>query len=54
MNEVPSTILGRREHIKDDGAPGRALDPHAKRILLDHTEWYARLTKLAEVRQGGE
>jgi hypothetical protein len=38
-----------------DGAPaGRALDPHSKRILLDHAEWYTRLTKLAELRQGGD
>jgi hypothetical protein len=28
-------------------------DPHLKRIALDVIEWYDRLAKLAELRDGG-
>jgi hypothetical protein len=46
---------GRRQSRISEGAPaGRGLDPHSKRTLLDRAEWYTRLTKLAELRQGGE
>jgi hypothetical protein len=55
MQKGPTIGPGCREHAEDDRAPaGRATDPHAKRILLDHAEWYSRLTKLAELRQGAE
>jgi hypothetical protein len=41
---------------EDGGADDRALggfapDPHSKRILLDLAEWYARLARLAELRE---
>jgi hypothetical protein len=43
---------GPHERTKDDLVPvGRATDPHSKRILLDHAEWYNRLTKLAKLRE---
>ena len=43
------------EHAEDNRAPaGPATDLHSKRIRLDLDEWYSRLTKLAELRSGGQ
>jgi hypothetical protein len=40
------------EQAAADGAPtGFATDPHSKRINLDIAEWYARLARLAELRE---
>jgi hypothetical protein len=47
----------RLEQAGVDGAPAEfATDPHSKRINLDVAEWYARLSRLAELReaQGGQ
>jgi hypothetical protein len=44
-----------REHAEDDPAPtGFESDPHSKRIVLDLAEWYGRLARLAELREGGQ
>jgi hypothetical protein len=44
-----------REYAEDDRAPaGLAPDPHSKRIVLDLAEWYGRLARLAELREGGQ
>jgi hypothetical protein len=32
-------------------ATGLEADPHSKRIILDLAEWYARLARLAELRE---
>jgi hypothetical protein len=43
------------EHAEDNRASaGPATDLHSKRIRLDLDEWYSRLTKLAELRAGGQ
>jgi hypothetical protein len=43
------------EHAGDDLAPtGFESDPHSKRIVLDLAEWYGRLARLAELREGGQ
>jgi hypothetical protein len=45
----------RLEHAEDDRpSAGLTTDPHSKRIRLDLDEWYSRLTKLAELREGGQ
>jgi hypothetical protein len=42
----------RHEHAGDDRPlGGLAPDPHSKRILLDLAEWYARLARLAKLRE---
>jgi hypothetical protein len=42
----------RFEQAGADAAPaGFAADPHSKRINLDVAEWYARLARLAELRE---
>jgi hypothetical protein len=39
-------------HSIEPGGPsdGLAIDPHAKRIILDLDEWHDRLARLAELR----
>jgi hypothetical protein len=42
-------------HVEDDPTPtGFESDPHSKRIVLDLADWYARLARLAELREGGQ
>ena len=52
---LPSIVDGtpnRFEQAGADAAPaGLATDPHSKRINLDVAEWYARLARLAELRE---
>jgi hypothetical protein len=55
MQKAPTIGPNGHERAEDDQAPaGRATDPHSKRILRDHAEWFSRLTKLAELRHDGE
>ena len=44
-----------REHVEDDPAPTRfESDPHSEHFALDLAEWYGRLARLAELREGGQ
>jgi hypothetical protein len=56
----PSIVDDTPNRFEQAGASeapsGFATDPHSKRINLDVAEWYARLARLAELReaQGGQ
>jgi hypothetical protein len=51
---LPSVVDDTPNCFEQAGAAastGFATDPHSKRIDLDVAEWYARLARLAELRE---
>jgi hypothetical protein len=55
ITSLPIAAGVSSEHVEDDPAPtGFERDLHSKRIVLDLAEWYGRLARLAELREGGQ